>query len=95
MRLTQEAWEATEMSIRKRAWFVRSLMKTVWLPCAAMVLALTTPSSAEGESSCALMQRLAQQHSNDMARRNSLDHAGFHSRAFSMATDYSGWLDGA
>jgi hypothetical protein len=50
-----------------------------------MVLALTVPSSAEGESSCALMQRLAQQHSNDMARRNSLDHAGFHSRAMQGA----------
>jgi hypothetical protein len=48
-------------------------------------LALTTPSSAEGESNCAMMQRLAQQHSNDMARRNSLDHAGFHSRAMQGA----------
>jgi uncharacterized protein YkwD len=27
------------------------------------------------------MKRLAQQHSNDMARRNSMDHAGFHTRA--------------
>ena len=32
-----------------------------------------------------MMQRLAQQHSNDMARRNSLDHAGFHSRAMQGA----------
>ena len=60
-------------------------MKTVWLPCAAILLAATTPSSAEGESNCGLMQRLAQQHSNDMARRNSLDHAGFHSRAMQGA----------
>ena len=73
------------MSIRKRAWFAGSPQKTIWLPCAAILLALTTPSSAEGESNCGLMQRLAQQHSNDMARRNSLDHAGFHSRAMQGA----------
>ena len=73
------------MSVCKRAWFARSLMQTIWIPCAVMVLAATTPSSAEGESNCGMMQRLAQQHSNDMARRNSLDHAGFHSRAMQGA----------
>ncbi len=46
---------------------------------AAMVLALAAP--AEAKSDCALMQQLAQQHSNDMARRQSMDHSGFYARA--------------
>jgi uncharacterized protein YkwD len=56
-------------------------MRTSWILCWGILLAVATPVSAEDKSNCALMQRLAQQHSNDMARRNSMDHAGFHTRA--------------
>ena len=47
--------------------------------CAAMLLSIAAPEYAK--ANCQLMQQLAQQHSNDMARRNRLDHAGFHDRA--------------
>lgn len=50
-----------------------------WIVCAALLLAAAAP--ADAKSDCALMQQLAQQHSNDMARRNSLDHSGFNDRA--------------
>jgi uncharacterized protein YkwD len=56
-------------------------MKMLWILCAAMLLIVTAPADAKGRSNCGLMQRLAQQHSNDMARRDSLDHSGFYSRA--------------
>ena len=46
---------------------------------AALLLVLLTPASAHG--SCATMQALAQEHANDMARRGSMDHNGFASRA--------------
>ena len=55
-------------------------MRTTWMLYAGILL-VATPVSAQDKSNCALMQRLAQQHSNDMARRNSLDHAGFPNRA--------------
>jgi hypothetical protein len=42
---------------------------------------LAAAAPADAKSDCALMQQLAQQHSNDMARRNSLDHSGFNDRA--------------
>jgi uncharacterized protein YkwD len=45
------------------------------------LLALVVPVQAEAKSDCALMQQLAQEHSNDMARRESLDHSGFSHRA--------------
>jgi len=35
----------------------------------------------EARASCATMQKLAQEHSNDMARRGAMDHAGFMDRA--------------
>jgi Cysteine-rich secretory protein family len=56
-------------------------MRTSSILCCGILLAVATPVSAKAKSNCALMQRLAQQHSNDMARRNSMDHAGFHNRA--------------
>jgi hypothetical protein len=56
-------------------------MKLTWITGAAMLLAVTAPADAKGKSDCGLMQQLAQQHSNDMARRNSLDHSGFSERA--------------
>jgi len=56
-------------------------MKLTWITGAAMLLAVTAPADAKSKSDCGLMQSLAQQHSNDMARRNSLDHSGFSERA--------------
>jgi Cysteine-rich secretory protein family len=49
--------------------------------CLAASIGLTLPMQAEAKSDCALMQQLAQEHSNDMARRESLDHRGFSERA--------------
>ena len=56
-------------------------MKSRLIMCAALLLAVSTSADAKGKTNCALMQQLAQQHSNDMARRESMDHAGFASRA--------------
>ena len=47
----------------------------------AMLIAVAMPVYAKAQSSCQLMQQLAQQHSNDMARRETMDHAGFPNRA--------------
>jgi uncharacterized protein YkwD len=44
----------------------------------AFLLGLSAPQ-AKGD--CTLMQKLAQEHSNSMARRNIMDHAGFENRA--------------
>lgn len=44
--------------------------------CAAVVL-LTAVSTVQSKADCSRLYALAQQHANDMARRNSLDHAGF------------------
>lgn len=52
----------------------------LWIFCASMLLT-AMPADAKGKSDCGLMQQLAQAHSNDMARRNSLDHSGFSERA--------------
>ena len=41
----------------------------------------TLLATVEAQASCATMQKLAQEHSNDMARRGSMDHAGFTDRA--------------
>ena len=49
--------------------------------CAALLLGGVMPAAAKDKSDCALMQRLAQEHSNDMARRDSMDHGGFSERA--------------
>jgi uncharacterized protein YkwD len=46
-----------------------------------MILAVLLLATAEARASCATMQNLAQEHSNDMARRGSMDHAGFMDRA--------------
>jgi uncharacterized protein YkwD len=56
-------------------------MKLLWIFCAAMLIPMTTPAEAKPKTNCRLMQQLAQQHSNDMARRDTLDHAGFYDRA--------------
>jgi uncharacterized protein YkwD len=56
-------------------------MKLRWVLCAAVLLVSGTPAGAKDKTNCALLQRLAQQHSNDMARRGSMDHAGFSRRA--------------
>ena len=53
-----------------------------WISVAAILLYGLTPAHAKFlNSDRATMQRLAQEHSNDMARRDQLDHAGFESRA--------------
>jgi hypothetical protein len=51
--------------------------------CLLLAVALLVGVSVEAhaKSDCALMKRLAQEHSNDMARRESLDHSGFSARA--------------
>ena len=47
----------------------------------AIILIALMLGSLEAQASCATMQKLAQEHSNDMARRGSMDHAGFMDRA--------------
>ncbi|HMF22293.1 MAG TPA: CAP domain-containing protein [Pseudolabrys sp.] len=47
----------------------------------AMILAVMLLATFEAQANCATMQKLAQEHSNDMARRGSMDHAGFMDRA--------------
>ncbi len=54
------------------------MRKTLIFIAVASTLGVT---AASAESGCGLMQKLAQEHSDSMARRNSLDHAGFQSRA--------------
>ena len=57
-------------------------MKHRRIGVAAILLHGLTPAHASSlKTDCAIMQRLAQEHSNDMARRDHLDHAGFASRA--------------
>jgi hypothetical protein len=56
-------------------------VKLHWIFCAAMLLPMANPADAKERANCRLMQRLAQQHSNDMARRDAMDHAGFYDRA--------------
>jgi hypothetical protein len=56
-------------------------MRSVRISLAATLVALITTTHAQAKSDCVLMQRLAQQHSNDMARRDSMDHSGFSERA--------------
>jgi uncharacterized protein YkwD len=56
-------------------------MKPRWILCLATLLVVGSPQAAESKSNCTLMQQLAQQHSNDMARRGRMDHSGFASRA--------------
>jgi len=47
----------------------------------AMILTALLLTTIETQASCASMQKLAQEHSNDMARRGSMDHGGFMDRA--------------
>lgn len=57
-------------------------MKSVWIGIVAIVAFASTSASAHMlKTGCQAMRRLAQEHSNDMARRDHLDHAGFASRA--------------
>ncbi len=42
-----------------------------------LALLLSAAGTGAGLADCAGLYALAQQHANDMARRNSLDHAGF------------------
>jgi uncharacterized protein YkwD len=54
-------------------------MRFAGMGAAAILICGLTPANAK--SDCQMMQRLAQEHANDMAGRDSLDHAGFASRA--------------
>ena len=57
-------------------------MKRALIITAALLLPALAPAKAEpGISGCGQMQALAQEHANDMARREQLDHAGFKGRA--------------
>ena len=47
----------------------------------ALGVLIVTFSPAQAQGDCGLMQKLAQQHSNSMAQRNMMDHAGFDERA--------------
>ena len=47
----------------------------------AIILTVLLLATVEAQASCATMQKLAQEHSNNMARRGSMDHAGFTDRA--------------
>jgi hypothetical protein len=52
--------------------------RRLWL-YGAVAVCLFAPNAAAA-ASCAAMKALAQEHSNDMARRNSMDHEGFFER---------------
>jgi Cysteine-rich secretory protein family len=45
------------------------------------ITALVGSSAVSAKSDCGMMQKLAQEHSSSMARRNSLNHASFENRA--------------
>jgi uncharacterized protein YkwD len=57
----------------------RLAIRLAFAAIAAAMLTSATPAPAM--ASCAQMQALAQEHANDMARRDRLDHAGFSRRA--------------
>jgi uncharacterized protein YkwD len=57
-------------------------MTAAWIASAAIVVVALTPVKAEPLlGGCGHMQALAQEHANDMARRDRLDHADFKGRA--------------
>jgi hypothetical protein len=57
-------------------------MKRALIIAAVLLLPAFTPAKAEpGIAGCGQMQALAQEHANDMARRERLDHSGFARRA--------------
>ena len=55
------------------------ILKIVIVAGALAMLAILGVSHAKAD--CTNMQRLSQEHSNDMARRHAMDHAGFGNRA--------------
>lgn len=58
------------------------LMKTISIAAAAILMLAPPPAKAEPLlGGCGAMQTLAQEHANDMARRDRLDHSGFKGRA--------------
>ena len=54
-------------------------MNAAWTISAAIMVAAFAPVTAD--ASCGHLQQLAQEHANNMARRDRLDHSGFASRA--------------
>lgn len=59
-------------------------MTAAWTTSILILALAFAPAKAEA-ARCALMQKLAQKHADDMARRESLDHAGFRERAMQGA----------
>src|SRR5215217_8182304 len=59
----------------------RRRMSLRWTIYSAMMLVIAATGCAKAQPNCQLMQHLAQQHSNDMAHRDKMDHEGFHERA--------------
>jgi len=58
----------------------------LWFHGALAVYLLAANANAAAAASCATMKALAQEHSNDMARRNSMDHDGFFERRVPRGT---------
>jgi hypothetical protein len=63
------------------SWLDRMTTKLPLALIAAMSLTVAASTDAKAKSDCDLMRQLAQEHSNDMARRDSMDHSGFSGRA--------------
>ena len=60
---------------------MKPLIRIVSVTAALLLAAILSAESASVSASCASLQKLAQGHANDMARRERLDHAGFQQRA--------------
>lgn len=58
-------------------------MKSFWIGVALLAFGFAAVGCTGQvlNTNCPAMQQLAQEHANDMARRDHLDHAGFRSRA--------------
>ena len=56
-------------------------MKAAFIASAAILLAAFAPAKTQAEIGCGHLHALAQEHANDMARRDRLDHSGFKGRA--------------
>jgi len=74
-RTTTPSWRNCRARVMER--FMANNALEMRLLALVVALLAATPCYA----SCSQMHALAQEHSNDMARRDRLDHAGFYSRA--------------
>jgi uncharacterized protein YkwD len=69
-----------EQPMTKRIVYSQRTKNWLWFCGALAVYLLAANANAAAAASCATMKALAQEHSNDMARRNSMDHDGFFER---------------